>query len=95
MVYDVNNIKVGDILVNTPHEEYFYVFDIDVSSNEPLMHGVSLPDGNLFNHKYDGWIVKDKASDKQVENFYNFLKDKNIVVDMNLKKIRRGFNFNT
>ena len=94
MAYDINNIKVGDILVNTPYEEYFYVFDVDVS-NKPLMHGVSLPSGNLFNHKYDGWVVKDKASDEQVEKFYNFLKDNNIVVDMNLKKIRRGYNFNT
>lgn len=95
MTYDINNIKVGDILVNTPYEEYFYVFDVDVESNKPLMHGVSLRSGNLFNYKYDGWIVRDKASDEQVEKFYNFLKDNNIVVDMNLKKIRIGFNFNT
>lgn len=97
MAFDVDGAKIGSILVNRPHNQYFYVFDIkNVGGLRILyMHGVDLMDGQLFNTSYCHWHVTDIASAGELVEFFDYLKTHQLTIDLNLKTIRKEYNFNT
>ena len=97
MAYDVDGVKIGSILVNRPYNQYFYVFDIkNVGGLRRLyMHGVDLMNGQLFNTSYYCWNVSDIANERELIEFYDYLKTHQLTIDLNLKTIRKEYNFNT
>ena len=88
-----DNIKIGDVLVtgNNYHhyykKQFFYVFDI--IDGIPQRHGISLY--SLFNSFYTGWKTDRIAIGKELQEFYDLLKERECVVDLNLKTIRKKY----
>ena len=87
------NIKISDVLVTGGYnlhyhsKQFFYVFDI--VDGVPYMHGIS--HNNLYNCFYTGWSTSRIADKKELQEFHDLLKERECVVDLNLRTIRKKY----
>ena len=81
-MYDIGEIKIGDIMIcgNMSHRQFFYVHNIKGDGLE--MSGICEDDGTIFTKATD-WTVDMKANAEEIILFYELMRQRGFKLNIN------------
>lgn len=84
-MYDISELKVGDIMVcgNATHRQLFYIHNIDLMNNTITSSGISESMHRSYFKKSKIWDFDRKANDDEVLLFYDLINMKGLKFDLN------------
>lgn len=83
-MYDISELKVGDIMVcGSSKRQLFFIHKIDLSNNTITSSGVAESPYRSYFDKSNVWEFDRKANDDEVLLFYDLIRMKGLKFDLN------------
>lgn len=83
-MYDISELKVGDIMVcGSCNRQLFYIHNIDLMNNTITSSGVAESMRRSYFDKSNIWNFDRKANDDEVLLFYDLIRMKGLKFDLN------------